>query len=53
MNKSNKETAEIAREILEQDNKEREAIALLLEKHLGKDNQLLVQKTRMGNTEAY
>lgn len=53
MKKSTKETAEIAKEILEQDNKEREAIALLLEKHLGKDNQLLVQKTRMGNTEAY
>jgi DGQHR domain-containing protein len=53
MKKSTKETAEIAREILERDNKEREAIALLLEKHLGKDNQLLVQKTRMGNTEAY
>ncbi|MDY6802827.1 MAG: DGQHR domain-containing protein [Cyanobacteriota bacterium] len=53
MKKSIKKTGEIAIEILEQDNKEREAIALLLEKYLGKDNQLLVQKTQMGNTNAY
>ncbi|MBS9772435.1 MAG: DGQHR domain-containing protein [Trichodesmium erythraeum GBRTRLIN201] len=51
--KANKPTSEIAKEILENDNREKEAIAILLDKHIGKDNRLLVQKTMMGNTEAY
>ena len=51
MKKTNKPTSEIAKEILENDNREREAIAILLDKHIGKDDRLLVQKTMMGNTK--
>ena len=53
MKKASKPTSEIAKEILENDNREREAIAILLDKYIGKDDRLLVQKTIMGNTEAY
>ncbi|MGB3511837.1 MAG: DGQHR domain-containing protein [Microcoleaceae cyanobacterium] len=53
MKKASKLTAEIAKEVLENDNREREAIAILLDKHIGRDDRLLVQKTQMGNTEAY
>ena len=53
MKKASKPTSEIAKEIVENDNREREAIAILLDKHIGKDDRLLVQKTMMGNTEAY
>ena len=53
MKKASKPTSEIAKEVLENDNREREAIAILLDKHIGRDDRLLVQKTQMGNTEAY
>lgn len=45
--------ADLASQILEQEKKEREAIAFLLDKYLGRDDRLLVQKTKMGSTEAY
>lgn len=46
-------TADLASQILEQEKREREAIAFLLDKYLGRDDRLLVQKTQMGSTEAY
>ncbi len=46
-------TADIAREYLERENKEKEVLALLLEKFLEKKDQILVQKTEMGGSEAY
>jgi DGQHR domain-containing protein len=53
MNSAANSTVDIASQILEQKNKERQALAQLLDVHLGRDNQLLVQKTQMGNTEAF
>ncbi|MGE5655639.1 MAG: DGQHR domain-containing protein [Actinomycetota bacterium] len=46
-------TVDLASQILEQEKREREAIAFLLDKYLGRDDRLLVQKTQMGSTEAY
>ncbi|MEJ1935750.1 DGQHR domain-containing protein, partial [Nostoc sp. NIES-2111] len=46
-------TADIAREYLERDNKEKQVLALLLDNFLQKKDQILVQKTEMGGTEAY
>ncbi|MBP5971620.1 DGQHR domain-containing protein [Brasilonema sp. CT11] len=46
-------TIEIAREYLERENKDKQVLTLLLEKFLGKKDQILVQKTQMGGTEAY
>ncbi|MBN3872855.1 DGQHR domain-containing protein [Nostoc sp. JL33] len=46
-------TADIAREYLERENKEKQVLALLLENFLGRKDQILVQKTEMGGTEAY
>ncbi|MBL1198049.1 MAG: DGQHR domain-containing protein [Nostoc sp. GBBB01] len=46
-------TADIAREYLERENKEKEVLALLLEKFLEKKDQILVQKTEMGGSKAY
>ncbi|MCM0590339.1 MAG: DGQHR domain-containing protein [Gloeotrichia echinulata DEX184] len=45
--------SDIAREYLERDNKDKQVLALLLEKFLGRKDQILVQKTEMGGTEAY
>ncbi|MFN6571803.1 DGQHR domain-containing protein [Dendronalium sp. ChiSLP03b] len=46
-------TADIAREYLERETKDKQVLALLLEKFLGKKDRILVQKTEMGGTEAY
>ncbi|MBD2387764.1 DGQHR domain-containing protein [Cylindrospermum sp. FACHB-282] len=46
-------TTKIAKEYLEQENKDKQSLALLLENFLGKKDQILVQKTEMGGTEAY
>jgi DGQHR domain-containing protein len=46
-------TADIAREYLERENKDKQVLALLLDKFLEKKDQILVQKTEMGGTEAY
>ncbi|MBD2300109.1 DGQHR domain-containing protein [Nostoc sp. FACHB-190] len=46
-------TTDIAKEYLERDNKDKQVLALLLEKFLEKKDQILVQKTEMGGIEAY
>ncbi|WP_414752225.1 DGQHR domain-containing protein [Anabaena sp. CCY 9910] len=46
-------TADIARDYPEREDKEKQVLALLLDKFLQKEDQILVQKTEMGGTEAY
>ncbi|MBD2205295.1 DGQHR domain-containing protein [Calothrix sp. FACHB-1219] len=46
-------TADIAREYQERETKDKQVLALLLEKFLEKKDRILVQKTEMGGTEAY
>lgn len=46
-------TTNIASQILERETQERQALALLLDKHLARNDQLLVQKIEMGGKEAY
>lgn len=53
MNSANNPTADIASQILERENQERQALALLLDRHLARNDQLIVQKTQMGATEAF
>ncbi len=53
MNRPTDPTADLASQVLEQKRLERQALAELLDRHLGRDDQLLVQKTQMGNTEAF
>ncbi|QSJ17856.1 DGQHR domain-containing protein [Nostoc sp. UHCC 0702] len=45
--------SDIAIENLEGETKDKQVLALLLEKFLGRKDQILVQKTQMGGTEAY
>jgi DGQHR domain-containing protein len=52
-NSASDPTADITREYLERDNKDKQVLAVLLEKFLEKKDQILVQKTQMGGTEAY
>lgn len=44
---------DIATQVLERDAKDRQALALLLDKALSRDDKLLVERTQMGGTEAY
>lgn len=44
---------DLAKQILEQENQDRQALALLLDRHLARNDQILVQKTHMGTTEAF
>ena len=44
---------DLASKILEKENTDRQEIALLLDNYLGKDDRIFVQKTQMGNSEAY
>lgn len=53
MNSDPKQPPNIAKQILEQDQQDREALALLLDRHLSRSDRLLVQQTHMGNTEAF
>jgi DGQHR domain-containing protein len=53
MNNDPKQPPNIANQILEQDRKDREALALLLDRHLSRSDRLLVQQTQMGSTEAF
>ncbi|MEB3827552.1 DGQHR domain-containing protein [Phormidium sp. CCY1219] len=53
MKREPKANSDIANKILERENRDREALALLLDRHLARSDRLLVQKTQMGNTEAY
>lgn len=46
-------TADTKRKYLERENRDKQVLALLLDKFLEKKNQILVQKTQMGGTEAY
>lgn len=46
-------TSALVNEVLEQDSREQEALAVLLDKYLGRDDRILVQKTQMGATEAF
>ena len=52
-NGSNDATTDIASQILERENQEKQALALLLDKHLARNDQLLVQRIEMGGTDAY
>ena len=45
--------ADLATQFLEKEKRERQEIALLLDNYLGKDDRIFVQKTQMGNSEAY
>ncbi|MGI2905364.1 DGQHR domain-containing protein [Tolypothrix sp. VBCCA 56010] len=45
--------SDIANKYLARENKDKQVLALLLEKFLGKKDRILVQKTEMGGTEAY
>ncbi len=53
MNSDPKHPPNIASQILEQDRQDREALALLLDRHLSRSDRLLVQQTQMGSTEAF
>ena len=45
--------SDIANQYLSRENKDKQVLALLLEKFLGKKDQILVQKTEMGGSIAY
>lgn len=53
MNSSKKSNPDIASQLLERENQDRQALALLLEQHLTRNDQILVQKIEMGGSEAY
>ncbi len=44
---------DMASQILAREEEERQTLELLLERHLGRGDKLLVQKTQMGNTTAF
>lgn len=46
-------TTDIASQYIEQENRDKNLLALLLDKYLGSNDQILVQKTEMGGTQAY
>ena len=49
----NNPTSDIASQILERENQEKQALALLLDRYLARNDQILVQKIEMGGSEAY
>ncbi len=53
MNRPTNPTEDLASQILTQKNRELEALAELLDRYLGREDRLLVQKTQMGSTEAF
>jgi DGQHR domain-containing protein len=53
MNSPTNPTGDIANQILERENQELQALALLLDRYLARNDQILVQKTQMGGSEAY
>ncbi len=53
MKKDPNPSADIANQIRAQDQRDREALALLLDRYLTRSDRLLVQKTQMGTTEAF
>ncbi|MBE9226204.1 DGQHR domain-containing protein [Phormidium sp. LEGE 05292] len=50
---NNNPASDLASQILERENQEKQAIALLLDRYLGRNDQILVQKIEMGGSEAY
>ncbi|MGQ4650001.1 DGQHR domain-containing protein [Lyngbya aestuarii] len=53
MKDSTDPTANIASQILATENQEKQALALLLDRYLARNDQILVQKIEMGGSEAY
>ena len=53
MNSASNPTSDIASQILERENQEKQALALLLDRYLARNDQIMVQKVEMGGTEAY
>ncbi|MFB2924178.1 DGQHR domain-containing protein [Aerosakkonema funiforme] len=53
MNSASNPTPDLASQILERENQEKQALALLLDRFLSRNDQILVQKIEMGGTEAY
>ena len=53
MNNPNPPTPDLASQILERETQERQALGLLLDRYLARNDQILVQKTQMGGSEAY
>ena len=53
MNSAKNPTSDIASQILERENQEKQALALLLDRYLARNDQILVQKIEMGGSEAY
>ncbi|AFZ12408.1 DGQHR domain protein [Crinalium epipsammum PCC 9333] len=49
----NNPASDIASQILERENQEKQALALLLDRYLARNDQILVQKIEMGGSEAY
>src|SRR5437763_1549150 len=46
-------TTDIAAEVLERDARDRQALALLLDQALSRNDKILVERTQMGGAEAY
>ncbi|BCX07350.1 MAG: hypothetical protein KatS3mg066_1209 [Fischerella sp.] len=46
-------TVDIASEYLEREHKDKQLLAILLERFMNQKDSILVQKTEMGGTEAY
>ncbi|GBF81119.1 DGQHR domain-containing protein [Aphanothece sacrum] len=44
---------DITHQILQQETEEKQALALLLDRHLSRQDQIIVQKTQMGTTQGY
>ncbi len=53
MNSPSDASSNIASQILERENQEKQALALLLDRYLARNDQIIVQKTEMGGTESY
>ncbi len=49
----NQTSNELVNQILQQETEEKQVLSLLLDRHLSRHDQLLVQKTQMGSTQGY
>ena len=49
----NNPASDIASQILERENQEKQALALLLDRYLARNDQILVQKIEMGGSRAF
>lgn len=50
---TNEDLAQVADDVLEHTNRERQALRLLLDREQGRSGQILVQKSQMGSSETY